>query len=186
MEKGRRQRKSRRGCRNCKLRKVKVCEVYAVLSFLFPCGYGWELVRSKTPLIAEKCDEARPRCGKCEGYGVVCNYQKAVPDLQVASEEGSQWRVEMLGRASHGNRGISPTRSSGTSLSIPLSTFLVSADEESSIDLDAWSVGLLSRYQRDTASTLGGPAMQKICDSDLLQLAFLVRLPPGGLPQKRY
>ena len=88
------------------------------------------------------------------------------------------------GRASYGETGISPTCSPSTSIGIPLSTPLVSAVEESFVDPDAQSVGFSNRYRYDTASTHDGPATQKICDSDLPQLAFSVRLPtPEALPR---
>lgn len=115
----------------------------------------------------------------------MCNYQKAVPDLQVASEQGDPWTMETLRRASHGETGIAPTGSSSVYLSTPLRTPLISADEASSLHLDALSVEFLNRFRHYTACTLGGPAMQEVCDSHIMQLAFSVRLPVQGISHGR-
>lgn len=60
--------KSRRGCRNCKLRRVK--ESHSRVSEL--------------PLLTlHKCDETQPDCVQCSSFGVTCNYNPSIPDLQM-------------------------------------------------------------------------------------------------------
>lgn len=126
-----------------------------------------------SPLITWQCDEVRPSCGKCDAYGVVCNYRRDVPDLHVASEKG-QWRTGTLEGAADGGTGVSPSGSSSPPLGLPLATAFISADETSCLPIDAPSAEFLNLFRLCSATTLGGPAMREVCESHIMQLAFSV------------
>lgn len=139
-----------------------------------------------------QCDETKPTCGKCKAYGVVCNYKRTDPDLQPAPGHGSQWGVFSLKDSPHGKSQSNasapapPPRTSSrrfpgntdgcsTPLTPQPSNPLISADDASSLELDARSVGFLDSFRRHTAATLGGQTMQTIVDTQILPLAFSVR-----------
>ncbi|KAL3451715.1 hypothetical protein BJX65DRAFT_321452 [Aspergillus insuetus] len=89
-----------------------------------------------------KCDEARPHCVRCRTYGVRCNYQHNVPDLQPLGEGTTQ---RTPGRVS-----------GGLSLQSSISSTLWYADRHM---LDSQDQELFTRFRYRTLYSLGGPAM---------------------------
>lgn len=75
-------RRSRRGCRNCKLRKVKVSA--------FPLLASSLRLFVLIIYLHGQCDELRPHCQGCRSYGVLCNYDANVPELQLSTESQPQ------------------------------------------------------------------------------------------------
>lgn len=134
-----------------------------------------------TTLRTQQCDEARPRCTKCEAYGVICNYQNTVPDLQLASEQRSQWgvfRVSEPQRTTSARRNPQPPApASAYSPPIypPLSVPLVSADETTCVELNLLVVDFLNRFwAHNAAPELAGPAVKRAFEEQITRLAFQV------------
>jgi hypothetical protein len=75
-------RRSRRGCRNCRLRKVKV-SAFPLLAFSLRLLVLIIYLRGQ-------CDELRPHCQGCKTYGVLCNYDANVTELQFSTEAQPQ------------------------------------------------------------------------------------------------
>ena len=43
-----------------------------------------------------KCDEIRPMCEQCQGFGVVCNYDTSIPDLEPRSAASNVVRLDTV------------------------------------------------------------------------------------------
>ncbi|KAH7310446.1 hypothetical protein B0I35DRAFT_358295 [Stachybotrys elegans] len=91
------------GCRNCKLRRVKVI-----------------------------CDETRPQCERCVAYGVLCNFEPGVSDLQPedANCNSGQFRLR------HGRLPLS-------SLAMPL----ICTDGVTSFEMDTECLSRLEQFR---------------------------------------
>ncbi|KAH8668805.1 hypothetical protein BX600DRAFT_263308 [Xylariales sp. PMI_506] len=108
-----------------------------------------------------KCDETHPQCRKCRIYGVVCNYDRLIPDLQPAGEESPMW--------------MSQRRGGTTVKEIPKtpSEYLTLTAAPAFFPLDLRSVDLLNRFRLRTLSTLApSPAVQRFYETDIIRMAF--------------
>ncbi|THV45183.1 hypothetical protein BGAL_0520g00050 [Botrytis galanthina] len=104
-----------------------------------------------------KCDETRPHCLKCKGYGYACNYDSKTPDLELIYSETptiAKSRVE-VGQSSW-SINSTPSRQM-TSIPTTLEPFCVVGDDISSFELDRQSLDRLDRFRYRTVFTLGTP-----------------------------
>ncbi|CAD6445951.1 97145071-95b0-4e2d-b7f8-a6ec2358420b [Sclerotinia trifoliorum] len=105
-----------------------------------------------------KCDEARPNCLKCSGYGYACNYDPRMPDLELACS-GTSSTIKLPTNPGESPWPITRTTNSGkpnipTTLEPPCTI----GDGISFFELDRQSLCRLDHFRRRTVSSLLTPA----------------------------
>ncbi|KAF6792617.1 C6 finger domain-containing protein [Colletotrichum sojae] len=118
-----------------------------------------------------KCDETKPRCGKCTAYGVTCSYGPA-SDAALSVEVG--FKVDLTTRTTPS----SPCPHPYLSPPLPYAGSIESSD--AAYQLTPADVRLLERFQKRTVLTLGTPAGRDVYEKKTLPLAlshpFLVHI----------
>lgn len=158
--------KSRSGCGNCKIRRVKV---------RMDCSPGLHRYFRNTvtlTCIRLQCDEAKPKCRKCIGFGVSCNYgatgSTSVGEL-VLSFEGSSC-MEAPSKA--------PISMNQTMLDLINYNMRHSPSGKLLGDqvykLTAQDLEVLDRFSSRTILTLGTDVTKWILQAETPRLAFLV------------
>ncbi|OAQ96931.1 hypothetical protein LLEC1_04238 [Akanthomyces lecanii] len=104
-----------------------------------------------------KCDETKPHCKKCSAYGVRCNFEHNVQDLQSITEKKSE-------NAPAGKRLMR--------LRPVISEAIWSSNGSTSFLLDAQDQALFKRYRDRTIFTIGGLPMVDTWGNQTLQAAF--------------
>ena len=104
-----------------------------------------------------QCDEIRPECKKCLAFGVDCNYDPKIPDLQMALGKAATINDNDPQQVAKRAFLANPTFLSNAVVEIPaaLTPTITISDRHSSFDLDKYSLGLLHRFQMRTILTLG-------------------------------
>lgn len=112
-----------------------------------------------------KCDEAKPECEHCLDFGVSCNYDPKIPDLQL--RRGAALYMDALSTASPSvnelmmgmmNKSIRPNESN-PQRAIGFSTF------------DSQDLERLGRFQTRTVHTIGTKKTAEIYHETVFQLA---------------
>ncbi|EXJ77630.1 hypothetical protein A1O3_09858 [Capronia epimyces CBS 606.96] len=107
-----------------------------------------------------KCDEARPRCLRCQTYGVLCNFGFNVPDLEPLFGRGSKQRI---------------VRQSGLSTPRPMPTIsnaIWAGNGPTVCMLDPEDGELFNRFRYRTLYALGGSTMVDIWGNHMLDACF--------------
>ncbi|KAK9235144.1 hypothetical protein V1525DRAFT_348901 [Lipomyces kononenkoae] len=112
-----------------------------------------------------KCDETRPQCKKCTSFGVSCNYDLQVADLQLSISGTASIKClhELPCSINQSLRGM--TKSPGFLLP---SSF---ADNDPTFQLDRQSLDLLHRYQVRTGNSIG-PLEVAQHQNEIMRLAY--------------
>ncbi|KAH8689599.1 hypothetical protein BGW36DRAFT_433602 [Talaromyces proteolyticus] len=98
-------------------------------------------------LRSVKCDEGFPECGKCLSFGVRCNYDLRIPDLQP--------RFNMATRKLNGKTQTCNALTSA---------------EGSRLELTEQDLIRLERFKIRTALSLGPPELRQIYDNEIYRL----------------
>lgn len=129
-----------------------------------------------------KCDEAKPECGKCQAYGVLCNYDRTKKniDLEVKAQgvlqveklvpppcSEAQTILSIINDPSH--RAASTLSSSSTSSSDSICSYLDPVQQFAIEDLE-----LLRKWKSRTMPTLGAGERMQIYDNAYTKLTFSV------------
>ncbi|KUJ14571.1 uncharacterized protein LY89DRAFT_143351 [Mollisia scopiformis] len=117
-------------------------------------------------LRAVKCDESRPICKRCKAYGVVCNYGRKSPDLELSSSGG--FHVSVLNDSSLSSPEAGVPKSIAPSLKQGLAASL---ESYASDGLSRWEFELLHRFQLRTIYTVTTAKSLAIYQSSILKYA---------------
>ncbi|KAH8901706.1 hypothetical protein GQ53DRAFT_630977 [Thozetella sp. PMI_491] len=114
-----------------------------------------------------KCDETKPGCEKCASYGVRCNYQLGIPDLEAAP--GHRPALHSTNhRQLAAPRAVSLTK---RPLKTTITTAIVQGHSVVPFELDRDSIELLHRFRHRTILALGTPTLANIFEKDFLSMA---------------
>ncbi|KAF4343787.1 C6 finger domain protein [Fusarium beomiforme] len=105
-----------------------------------------------------KCDETKPQCMKCQTYGVLCNFEPNVLDLQPLSEQKTKKQITQ--------QSIQPSPRS------TIGNCIWAADGTTFSMLDVYDHDLFTRFRLRTLHSLGGPEMVDIYEKHMLALSF--------------
>ncbi|KAK9328257.1 hypothetical protein V1520DRAFT_346561 [Lipomyces starkeyi] len=94
-----------------------------------------------------KCDETRPQCKNCKSFGVSCNYDLNVADLQLYI--------------------------SGTASITKSPAFLFPVNNDSTFQLDRQSLDRLGRFQVRTVHSIGPARIAQFYQNEVIRLAYL-------------
>ncbi|KAG9231116.1 hypothetical protein BJ875DRAFT_470444 [Amylocarpus encephaloides] len=99
-----------------------------------------------------KCDEARPQCLKCVDYGVTCNHDATIPDLEM-------FGAKLVHLESNSTTQVSPIRITQPKPSVPRFLYppVISTDGYSSFELDRGCLDRLNRFRTRTVLSIGPP-----------------------------
>uniref|UniRef100_A0A093VSV9 DNA-directed RNA polymerase subunit beta n=1 Tax=Talaromyces marneffei PM1 TaxID=1077442 RepID=A0A093VSV9_TALMA len=103
---------------------------------------------------SENCDEGMPECCECQAYGVCCNYDIRIPDLQprYASSQKLDGKIQA---------------STSTALVVdPSST------GEFKLELADGNLGRLQRFKIRTAMSLGPPELRHLYEHEVYELTL--------------
>lgn len=116
-----------------------------------------------------QCDESQPECKRCRSFGVLCNFNLHIPDLQPVAADA----MERLQEVVHGK----------AELQAPLTSAVWASDASTCYQLDAKSQDFITRYLGRGLITPDDPLMTQV-NRELLKLAFDVSpytdLPPSN------
>ncbi|CZR65686.1 related to UPC2-regulatory protein involved in control of sterol uptake [Phialocephala subalpina] len=116
-------------------------------------------------LRAVKCDESRPVCKRCKAYGVVCNYDRKSPDLEL-STKGSNgvFQVSIINNSTPPSvpKSIAPSLKQGLAASLA---------SHASRSLNNFEFELLHRFQTRTVFTVTTPRSLPVYESSILKHA---------------
>ncbi|KIW74687.1 hypothetical protein Z517_11457 [Fonsecaea pedrosoi CBS 271.37] len=115
-----------------------------------------------------KCNEVRPMCGKCLEYGVLCNYDPSIPDLQPrtpASELGYlQSRVE--------RSPLGTTKPILDMITISLDKSTSELESQSGATrFDKSDLARLDRFQTRTVLSIGTKRAARVFQREIIPLA---------------
>ncbi|KIY02543.1 uncharacterized protein Z520_01008 [Fonsecaea multimorphosa CBS 102226] len=120
-----------------------------------------------------KCNEVRPMCGKCLEYGVLCNYDPSIPDLQprtVASELGCL----------HSRMEKSPLGTTKPVLDMVNVSLNRNTDGPELCRIDKSDLARLDRFQSRTVLTIGTKKVARVFQHETISIAcsqpFLMHL----------
>ncbi|EXJ84987.1 hypothetical protein A1O3_05662 [Capronia epimyces CBS 606.96] len=124
-----------------------------------------------------KCDEKKPLCEKCLEFGVVCNYDPSIPDLQPRTGAAEVGRIEATLQRSptSSNRPILEmiNASLREDTSLPLGIYPMK-------QMDYSDLARLERFQSHTVLTVGAKSTSLYFKNELVPLAcshlFLMHL----------
>ncbi|TVY52235.1 Sterol uptake control protein 2 [Lachnellula cervina] len=104
-----------------------------------------------------KCDEVRPECKKCIDFGVTCNYDPKIPDLQMVFDKAASINDNNARKVAKKSFLANSTLCGNEVVAIPavLTPIISVSDGHSSFDLDHHGLGLLNRFETRTILTLG-------------------------------
>ncbi|KAH6720874.1 hypothetical protein BKA61DRAFT_595702 [Leptodontidium sp. MPI-SDFR-AT-0119] len=104
-----------------------------------------------------KCDESQPECKRCRSFGVLCNFNLHIPDLQPVAADA----MERLQEVVHGK----------AELQAPLTSAVWASDASTCYQLDAKSQDFITRYLGRGLITPDDPLMTQV-NRELLKLAL--------------
>ncbi|KAK6387650.1 uncharacterized protein PV06_04748 [Exophiala oligosperma] len=118
-----------------------------------------------------KCDEQRPMCEKCISFGVTCNYNSLIPDLQpiagTADKSGSDQTSD--------ERLISTCFSANEQVLNMVNIYLnIDLDGDGALqkDLTRNDMDRLHRFQARTITTMGTKSTARLYRKEMIHLAF--------------
>ncbi|TVY35114.1 Sterol uptake control protein [Lachnellula occidentalis] len=129
-----------------------------------------------------KCDEVRPECKKCIDFGVTCNYDLKIPDLQMVFDRPANTNDVDARKAVKKPFLVNPALCGNGVAKIPavLTPIISVSDGHSGFDLDNHGVGLLNRFHTRTILTLGSaktaPIYQDISVREALAHPYLMHI----------
>ncbi|KAI1266422.1 hypothetical protein F5Y18DRAFT_416301 [Xylariaceae sp. FL1019] len=103
-----------------------------------------------------KCDEARPQCKRCTSFGLLCNVELGVPDLQPACADSTS---------------APPHPQQRVRLRPPLTAAIWTADSSTHYELNAKCQDFFTRYYARSVLNPEDPNMRQ-ANRELLSLAF--------------
>jgi hypothetical protein len=114
-----------------------------------------------------KCDESRPKCEKCTSFGVACNYDSNIPDLQLRTGAAA-----CLGALDTSYLSISEMTCDMINLS--LNRGWVAAPENNEMfPFACHDLERLVRFQERTVLTVGTPRSAQVYQNQVTKLACM-------------
>ncbi|KAI9731741.1 MAG: hypothetical protein M1834_004530 [Cirrosporium novae-zelandiae] len=95
-----------------------------------------------------KCDETKPKCKKCTAFGVSCNYDPKIPDLQMSLNRTA-------GIKSPQKPPCPANQTFLRRVQVPASLYPVIISDNSTFQFDRQSLDRLGRFQTRTAFSIG-------------------------------
>jgi hypothetical protein len=115
-----------------------------------------------------QCDEARPECKKCTNFGVTCNFDPKIPDLQMCGGGSGTLKPEVNSfQLNQRPRQLSPKLETPESLHPAV---------ESTIRLDRELLDRFNRFYSRTALTIGTQKAAVFMRDATFELCFSVGL----------
>ncbi|TVY37331.1 hypothetical protein LSUB1_G004747 [Lachnellula subtilissima] len=122
----------------------------------------------------DKCDEVRPKCKKCIDFGVTCNYDLKIPDLQMVFDRPANDNDNDARKMAKKSSLVNSARYDNGVVKVPavLIPLISVSDGQSNFDLDHYSLGLLNRFHTRTILTLGSAKTAPIYQAVSVREAF--------------
>ncbi|KIW11236.1 hypothetical protein PV08_10536 [Exophiala spinifera] len=118
-----------------------------------------------------KCDEQRPMCEKCVSFGVTCNYNALVPDLQPSANV-----THTLANDQTSDERLVSTCFSANRHMLSMVNMYLNVDIESDAalqrDLTSSDMDRLNRFQSRTITTMGTKSTARHYRKEMIHLAF--------------
>ncbi|KIW88983.1 uncharacterized protein Z519_10467 [Cladophialophora bantiana CBS 173.52] len=124
-----------------------------------------------------KCNEVRPMCGKCLEYGVICNYDPSIPDLQPRTVTSKVVCLDSMVEKSP----LATTKPILDMVNVCLEEHSHGPRSQSEVmRFDRSDLARLDRFQTRTVLTIGTKRVARVFQKEIIRLActhpFLMHL----------